>query len=105
MGSDTIQNGRPSVVAITIAALTAVIFWSLKPIFISIIGERGDYAEVYVASGVISVAVSAVLSAAMFRSVAKLLRGGRRAIFGAASAACSGLFLALWYYGFYKGAI
>ncbi len=101
MASQTPAQKLP-VTAITIAALTAVAFWSLKPIFISIIGERGDFAEVYVASGAISVAVSILGVLILRKKSLALIRGGRATLSGVASAALSGLFLALWYYGFYR---
>lgn len=91
-----------SVTTVTIAAVTAVAFWSLKPVFISIIGDRGGFAEVYVAAGLISVIVSAVGALVLWRTTMVVARGGRTSRSGAASAAISGLFLALWYYGFYR---
>lgn len=97
------HNGKNiPVPAIAAAALTAVAFWSLKPVFISIIGDKGGYAEVYIAAASISTAVSFVVAALMWRSTRALLFGGRAALAGAAYSALSGLFLALWYYGFYR---
>ncbi|WP_129784877.1 glycine betaine ABC transporter substrate-binding protein [Promicromonospora panici] len=91
-----------SVAAVTIAALTAVAFWSLKPVFISIIGDRGDFAEVYVVAAVISLLASAAGALVLWRKTMAIARGGRQSLSGAASAALSGVFLALWYYGFYR---
>lgn len=90
------------VTVVTIAAVTAVAFWSLKPVFISIIGDRGGFAEVYVMAGVISVVVSAAGALVLWRRTVGVVRGGRESLSGVASAATSGLFLALWYYGFYR---
>lgn len=88
--------------AIAAAALTAVIFWSLKPVLISIIGDKGGYAEVYIASGTISTCLSLIIALAMWRTTRQLLRGGPTALKGALYSTLSGLFLALWYYGFYR---
>ncbi|MFE6648082.1 glycine betaine ABC transporter substrate-binding protein [Nocardioides sp. NPDC057772] len=88
--------------AVTLAALTAVAFWSLKPIFISIIGDRGDFAEVYVTAASISVLVSAIGATVLWRRTARLFRGGRTSLSGVGSAMLSGFFLALWYYGYYR---
>ncbi|MFZ2240736.1 MAG: glycine betaine ABC transporter substrate-binding protein [Gordonia amarae] len=100
--TDTGTGRQIPVTAITVAAITAVAFWSLKPIFITEIGDRGDYAEVYIASASISVVTSAVVSLFLWRKVVALARGGRRTLSGILSASASGFFLALWYYGFYR---
>lgn len=102
MATETSVPPKLSVAAVTIAALTAVAFWSLKPVFISIIGDRGDFAEVYVVAGAISVVTSVVGALVLRRKTLAVLRGGRSSLSGAGSAAISGLFLALWYYGFYR---
>lgn len=102
MDSGSSNDSRPPITAIALAALTSVALWSLKPIFISMIGDRGDYAEVYVAAATISVAASALAALLLWRKSASILRGGRVALAGAANAAVSGLCLALWYYGFYR---
>ncbi|PIE11387.1 MAG: hypothetical protein CSA72_04530 [Rhodobacterales bacterium] len=86
---------------VAVAAATAVAFWALKPIFISMIGDRAGYAEVFVAAGLISVASSLFCAVLMWRRSFRLLRD-RRALYGLAQAAISGGFLALWYYGFYR---
>lgn len=83
-------------------ALVAVAFWSLKPIFITIVGDRGGFGVVYVASAAISLVVSAAAVVFLRRDAHALLRAGNLARYGAGQAAASGLFLALWYYGFYR---
>ena len=102
MAGGTSRGSALPITAITMAALTAVAFWSLKPIFISAIGDRADYAEVYVVSGAISVATSALGMLVLGKHTVALLRAGRRILRGVANASASGLFLALWYYGFYR---
>ena len=102
MAAETPSPRKFSVTAVTTAAVVAVALWSLKPIFISIIGDRGDFAEVYVMAAAISVAVSAVGALALRRRTVAVLRGGRRSLSGVGSAAISGIFLAFWYYGFYR---
>ncbi|MGO1655640.1 MAG: glycine betaine ABC transporter substrate-binding protein [Brevibacterium yomogidense] len=88
--------------AIALAAVASVVFWSLKPIFISMIGDRGDYAEVYVASGTIAVAVSIIASCICWKYTRALLRSGPHLYKAIGWASISGLFLAMWYYGFYR---
>lgn len=89
---------RPRTVkTVAAAACAAVAFWALKPIFISIIGTRGGFAEVYVAAASISVAASGIAAVAMWKRTKALLRDGRVSRSGAGSAALSGLFLAMWY--------
>lgn len=85
-----------------LAALTAVLFWSLSPVLITIIGDRASYAEVYLAATSMSVVVSLLGCAVRGRSTANLLRGGRTALIAAGNAVLSGAFLAVWYYGYYK---
>ncbi len=86
---------------IVAAAVTAVCFWSFKPIFITLIGDRAGYGEVFVAAGLISVATSLVIALAMGRRTLTLVRapGAWR---GALQSAVAGGFLAMWYYGFYR---
>lgn len=93
---------KVSVAAVTIAALTAVTFWSLKPVFISIIGDRGDFAEVYVVAAAISMVASAAGALVLRKKTVAIVLGGRQSLSGSASAAISGIFLAFWYYGFYR---
>lgn len=88
--------------AITAAALVAVAFWSLKPIFITFVGDRGGFAEVYVASAAVSVLVSGTGVLLLRGDARALVRAGGIARHGAVQAAVSGLCLALWYYGFYR---
>jgi glycine betaine/proline transport system substrate-binding protein len=88
--------------AITLAAVASVVFWSLKPIFISMIGDRGDYAEVYVASAAIAVAVSILVSCVFWKRTSALLRSGGRFYKAVGWSSVAGLFLAMWYYGFYR---
>lgn len=102
MATETSSSPKLSVAAVTVAALTAVAFWSLKPVFISIIGDRGDFAEVYVMAAVISVLASAVGVLVLRKKTVAIVKGGRTSLSGAASAAVSGIFLAFWYYGFYR---
>jgi len=86
---------------VVIAATTAVAFWSLKPIFITLIGDRASYGEVFVAAGSIAVATSLIAALIFGRSTVKLVRapGAWR---GAVQAALSGAGLAMWYFGFYR---
>ena len=92
----------PPGLAVTVAAVTAVALWSLKPVFISIIGDRVGFAEVYVVAGAISVLASAIGALVLRRRTLAVAKGGRRSLSGIGSAVVSGLFLALWYYGFYR---
>lgn len=84
----------------TLAALAAICFWSLTPVFVTIIGDRLNSGEIFVLAAIAGGAVSLVVA---------LIDGPlRRTIFSAAvrrfmvPAAISGAFLGLWYYGFYR---
>ncbi|WP_152361111.1 glycine betaine ABC transporter substrate-binding protein [Microlunatus speluncae] len=94
--------GKATTAAITIAAVAAVAFWSLKPVLISVIGDRGDYAEVYVVAGAISVLTSLLVAAIFWKRSVAVVRGGRTTGKAILWAGLSGLFLAMWYYGFYR---
>lgn len=97
-----IDSSASKLPAIALAAIASVVFWSLKPIFISMIGDRGDYAEVYVASGAISVAVSVAASCVCWKYTKKLIASGAHLYKAVGWSSISGLFLAMWYYGFYR---
>lgn len=98
----TVSPPKANLPAIALAAVASVVFWSLKPIFISIIGDRGDYAEVYIASGSIAVFVSLVVACVFWKQTLSLARSGK-ILFRAIGWSCiSGLFLATWYYGYYR---
>ena len=84
----------------TLAALAAICFWSMTPVFVTIIGDRLNSGEIFVLAAIAGGAVSLVVA---------LIDGPlRRTIFSAAvrrfmvPAAISGAFLGLWYYGFYR---
>ncbi|MFC7620682.1 DMT family transporter [Microlunatus sp. GCM10028923] len=96
------HDATPIKPAITIAAVSAVAFWSLKPVLISVIGDRGDYAEVYVAAGLISVLTSALVASFFWKKTVAVARGGSTTAKAIGWASLSGLFLAMWYYGFYR---
>ena len=87
---------------IVIAAMTAILFWSLKPVFVATIGDRATFAEIFVIAGAIALACSLAGAAIMWRDTLKLVRT-RAVFYGAANAVTAGFFLALWYYGFYRG--
>lgn len=96
---------RPLHRAIAPAAICAVALWSLKPIFIELIEDHVGFAETYLLCGSIAVLTSLALAAfspRTIRSVARMRGGLARAV---ANSATSGLFLALWYYGFYRALI
>lgn len=83
-----------------LAALAAICFWSMTPVFVTIIGDRLNSGEIFVLAAIAGGAVSLVVA---------LIDGPlRRTIFSAAvrrfmvPAAISGAFLGLWYYGFYR---
>lgn len=97
-----VLSSRAGAPAIALAAISAVIFWSLKPIFISMIGDRGDYAEVYIAAGVMALIGSLAVSAIYWRRTKSIIRGGTNTWRAVGWGALSGVFLAMWYYGFYR---
>lgn len=83
------------------ATIIAVSFWSLKPIFISLIGDRTGYAEVFLIAGAISTSVSVIAALLMARKTYSLVTAEG---FGAGlvQSLISGGFLAMWYYSFYR---
>jgi glycine betaine/proline transport system substrate-binding protein len=96
------QRTKHAAVAVLLAAIIAVGLWSLKPVLISSVADRVGFAEVYVVSGFISVLASAAGVLVLRRPTLTVARGGGRTQAGLGAAALSGLFLALWYYGFYR---
>ncbi|KXO92983.1 Uncharacterised protein (plasmid) [Tsukamurella tyrosinosolvens] len=84
------------------AAAVAVAFWALKPIFITLVGDRAGFTELYLASAFAAAGASSLIAMRYRQAALTLIRAGRPAVRGAASAATSGLALALWYYGFYR---
>ena len=83
------------------AAVVAVSFWSLKPIFIALIGDRTGYAEVFILAGTISTIVSSIVAGVMWRTTLKLVKAKEFAK-GLMHSLISGAFLAVWYYCFYR---
>lgn len=83
-----------------LAALTAICFWSMTPVLVTIVGDRLDSGEIFV----IAAAAAGAVSLATVLADAPL----RRAILSRAvsrfvvPASVSGAFLGLWYYGFYR---
>lgn len=100
--TENVLSSRAGTPAIALAAVSAVVFWSLKPIFISMIGDRGDYAEVYVAAGLMALIASVVVAALYWRRTKAIVQGGRSTWAALGWAGISGVFLAMWYYGFYR---
>ncbi|MGX1591645.1 glycine betaine ABC transporter substrate-binding protein [Glutamicibacter sp. NPDC055491] len=96
------HTSKAKLPAIALAAVASVVFWSLKPIFISIIGDRGDYAEVYVVSATIAVLSSLVFSLIFWRKTKNLFRRKKSFLRAVGWSAISGFFLATWYYGYYR---
>lgn len=88
--------------AILVSAVIAVMFWSLKPVFVSLMGTDVGFVEVYLLSVGISLIGSLVISAFWHRSTVAIISGGRKTWNGVKYASLSGLFLAMWYYGFYR---
>jgi len=94
-------SARPALPWIAGAAFVAVVFWSLKPVFVTLVGDRASFSEIFVVAGSISVATSLLVSLALWKDVAALV-SSRKTLRGVAYAGASGFFLALWYYGFYR---
>ena len=86
---------------IVAAAVMAVGFWSLKPVFITLVGDRAGPGEVFVAAGVMSVLASLLGALVMGRSTSALI-GAAGTGRGLLLSAVAGLFLGMWYYGFYR---
>lgn len=102
MSTGTLAPQKSATTPIVIAAVLAVAFWALKPVFITALGPKGGFSEVYLAAGGIAVAAGLVVCAVLHRQTRKVLTAGAATWRGLGWAAISGLFLALWYYGFYR---
>lgn len=81
---------------IIISAVVAVLFWSLKPIFITLMGVDVGFVEVYILSVGIAVLVSTVI-AIMMPKETKMVVTSRVSLKGVKYSIVSGLFLAMWY--------
>lgn len=87
---------------VIVAAVLAVAFWSLKPVFVTALGPKIGFSEVYLAAGTIAVGCSLLASLIMGRKTRAVFTAGATTWKGIGWAAISGLFLAMWYYGFYR---
>ena len=83
-----------------LAAIAAVAFWSLKPVFVTLIGGRLDSAEIFVLASLCAgvITLPCVLGSRRLRSA--VVAAGAWAYIR--PACTSGAFLGLWYYGFYR---
>lgn len=86
---------------IIISAVVAVLFWSLKPIFITLMGVDVGFVEVYILSVGIAVLVSTFIAIMMPKETKRVVTS-RVSLKGVKYSIVSGLFLAMWYYGFYR---
>jgi glycine betaine/proline transport system substrate-binding protein len=86
---------------VVLAAIVAVGFWSLKPIFIAMVGDRTGYVEVFLISSSIASAASLLIALLMYQATSRLLRS-KQFWSGLLQAMASGTFLAIWYYCFYR---
>lgn len=86
--------------AVAFAAVCAVGFWSLKPVLITLVEDNAGYVEAYLLAAAASLLLSGVVVAVRWGEVRPVIwRGGLPA---AGWAALSGVFLAGWYFGFYR---
>lgn len=86
---------------VVVAAVAAVAFWALKPVFIAAIGDRAGYNEVFLTAGTVALLTSLVVASTRWRRTMQAFSGPRtRAALG--NAMLSGVFLGAWYYGFYR---
>ncbi len=86
---------------IAAAAIVAVAFWSFKPIFISLVGDKTGYAEVFIIAGGISATTSLVIAAILGKTTLKLVTAPRFSK-GLLQTLISGACLSVWYYSFYR---
>jgi drug/metabolite transporter (DMT)-like permease len=87
---------------VPLAAICAVLMWSLKPVFITLLGDRATFVEAYLLSAVFAVVGGAVVMAVRWPTTMAVLRAGRFTWRALVSCTASGAFLGLWYYGFYR---
>lgn len=83
------------------AAIIAVLFWSFKPVLITLLSNSIGYSEAYVLSGFFAIAASLIVAVVFRSKIAQVFKLGALKT-GLVNSAISGLFLALWYYGFYR---
>lgn len=83
-----------------LAALAAICFWSMTPVFVTVIGNRLNSGEIFVLAALAAGAVSLATIAADGPLRRAILSSAMRGF--APPAAVSGAFLGLWYYGFYR---
>lgn len=89
----------------TLAAVFAVGLWSLSPVFITLIGGRLGAAEVFLIAIVMSLIVSlvaVVFNKGITKKVVQSVIHERSARSGLLNAVIAGVFIGMWYFGFYQ---
>lgn len=85
-----------------IAAILAVGLWAFTPIVITFAGNSLGYTETYIIAAVLSTLSSIVLFLVFHKQTRALLKDKKLLLKAAGWAALSGVFLGLWYYGYYR---
>lgn len=86
------------------ACVGAVALWSLKPIAITVLGPRLGYVEAYLASAMFGTTASLLVASVRWREIRRVASTPERQKLAHSLllSAVSGVFLAAWYFGFYR---
>lgn len=89
---------------VIIAAVLAVGLWAFAPVFITLIGDKAGAMEVMLIASSSAIAASVVVALALWRKTVRLFHVPNRGTLlrGVGWAILSGVFLAFWYYGYYR---
>lgn len=90
------------------AAVTAVGLWSITPILITMVGGRLGAAEVFLIAIAFSIVAGIVIALANWKTTKTLLRSLNRTsglLPGVMNASIAGVFIGLWYFGFYQALV
>lgn len=88
--------------AVFIAAILAVGLWAFTPIVITFAGNSIAYTETYIISAALSIITSILLFIIFHKNTRKLLQNKEVLLKAVGWSALSGVFLGLWYYGYYR---
>lgn len=96
-------SGRNSRALPLVAAVGAVTMWALTPALVSLAGHHAGHNELFLTASAAATAASVVLAVRERRSVRAAWSADAGGVRGGIGWACvSGVFLGVWYYGFYR---
>lgn len=103
MESTSTKNNTP-VPYVIIAAVLAVGLWAFAPVFVTLIGDKAGAMEAMLVASSSAIAASVVVALVLWRKTVRLFHVPNRGTLlrGVGWAILSGVFLAFWYYGYYR---